>query len=157
MKKSNFPDPGIEAASLACPALAGRFPTSSAPGNACCKPTFINTEAPVETSVFFLLSFPVFCSISTTQIYNDCEKYPPFTAEKQIELIEFMLKKYGEETIGFELWKDNSYHVMCHLGYDGFENYADANTLGGAIAGLITLYWKDFTEAEQNEIRRILE
>lgn len=89
--------------------------------------------------------------------YNDCEKYPPFTAEKQIELIEFMLKKYGEETIGFELWKDNSYHVMCHLGYDGFENYADANTLGGAIAGLITLYWKDFTEAEQNEIRRILE
>lgn len=81
---------------------------------------------------------------------------PPFTAEKQLQLIEFMLKKYGEETIGFELWKDSSYHVMCHLGYDGFENYADSNTLGGAIAGLITLYWQDLTSAEQNEIQEIL-
>ena len=82
--------------------------------------------------------------------------YPPFTAEKQLKLIEFMLKKYGEETIGFELWKDNSYHVMCHLGYDGFENYADSNTLCGAIAGLITLYWQDLTDADKAEIKNIL-
>ena len=89
---------------------------------------------------------------------RECKKeHPPFTAEKQLRLIEFMLKKYGEETIGFELWKDNSYHAMCYLGYDGFENYADSNTLGGAIAGLIILYWKDFTKVEQNEIKEILE
>ena len=60
MKKSNFPDPGIEAAS---PALAGRFPTSSAPGNACCKPTFIDTEAAIEMGVVFLPSFPALCSL----------------------------------------------------------------------------------------------
>jgi hypothetical protein len=83
--------------------------------------------------------------------------HPPFTAEKQLQLIEFMLKKYGEETIGFELWEDNSYHAMCYLGYDGFENYADSNTLGGAIAGLITLYWQDLTEEERKQIKEILE
>ena len=83
--------------------------------------------------------------------------YPPFTAEKQLKLIEFMLKKYGEETIGFELWKDNSYHAMCQLGYDGFENYADSNTLCGAIAGLITLYWQDLTEEEKQQVKGILE
>ena len=90
---------------------------------------------------------------------KECGYYdmPPFTAEKQLKLIEFMLKKYGEETIGFELWKDNSYHAMCHLGYDGFENYADSNTLCGAIAGLITLYWQDLTEEEKASIKNILE
>ena len=94
------------------------------------------------------------CELCDDSIEVKC--YPPFTAEKQLKLIEFMLKKYGEETIGFELWKDNSYHAMCYLGYDGFENYADSDTLGGAIAGLITLYWQDLTEAEQNEIKNIL-
>ena len=94
---------------------------------------------------------------SCCRSYDECpELYPLFTAEKQIQLIEFMLKKYGEETIGFELWKDKSYHVMCHLGYDGFDNYADSNTLSGALAGLITLYWQDLTETEQEGIRKIL-
>ena len=83
--------------------------------------------------------------------------YSSFTAEKQLKLIEFMLKKYGEETIGFELWKDNSYHAMCQLGYDGFENYADSNTLCGAIAGLITLYWQDLTEEEKQQVKGIFE
>ena len=67
IKKPNFPDPGVEAASLASPALAGRFPTSSATWECLLKRTLINTEAAKELSVFFLLSFPVFCSISTTQ------------------------------------------------------------------------------------------
>ena len=70
---------------------------------------------------------------------NKCESlsktYPPFTAEKQIELIKWCLDNYRGyifDDIETEFFKEQ-------------------------LCAFINDVWQDLTEAEQNEIKRILE
>ena len=70
----------------------------------------------------------------STQLY-----YPPFTAEKQLELIKWLIKYrwyiIGRYTDKFDLFDEN------------FEQ---------ALAGILNNLWHDLTEEEKQQIRIIL-
>ena len=81
----------------------------------------------------------------------DRDIYPPFTAEKQLELIKWCLFKYK------------------YINYLDIENYAnkisiqetqfvsdDCDTLEEAIASFINNMWKYLTDTEKAEIKEIL-
>ena len=65
--------------------------------------------------------------------------YPPFTAEKQIELILF----YVNRGIPLEFEKTGDKNIPKEV-------------LTNTIAGLACRLWHDLTEEEKNEIREIL-
>lgn len=75
------------------------------------------------------------------------EKYPPFTAEKQLELIKWLGKSRPIHiTFLCDEWKVES---MIRYGkkYNTFEN---------ALCGYTATIWQDLTETEREEIRKIL-
>ena len=74
--------------------------------------------------------------------------YPPFTAEKQLELIKWLAKLF----IHIDS-RDNQIILSSGGGYVSYT----AEKLEDAIALLINSKWNIFTEAEQDEIKRILE
>ena len=102
-------------------------------------------------------------SCTVCQQYDKCEKYPPFTAEKQIELIKWLAKKnYGDYTSSLliNITDDRIYfsagakpkNYVIEVLYDSNKCIDFKN----ALAGLIIDLWQDQTEAEREEIRKIL-
>lgn len=71
--------------------------------------------------------------------YEDKAKYPPFTAEKQIELVCFLINRGVELSFNCEQGKINTQAIQRGL------------------AGLINSLWQDLTEAEKVQIKEILE
>lgn len=72
------------------------------------------------------------------KVYKVNKIYPPFTAEKQLELIKWL---------GFKQPADiKNKQSECCVNKDFAE----------ALAGSINYLWQDLTEAEHNEIRDIL-
>lgn len=75
--------------------------------------------------------------------------YPPFTAEKQIELIKWLAKKYREihilnnEARGFAIGIMGISFNLKH-----FEEI---------IAMVLNTFWQDLTEEERKQIKEILE
>ena len=92
---------------------------------------------------------------------KNCWKYksiiPPFTAEKQIELIKLLC------TLGqFECYKNyyNDDWVLrstYNMELDTYRYCTATLCFEESLAKLVISIWQDLTEAEQNEIRRILE
>lgn len=80
--------------------------------------------------------------------YNEVKYYPSFTAEKQIELIKWLMAKA----------KDYQYDVENGKYWFIIDDYRETKyrDFDEALAELITLYWQDLTETEQEEIRKIL-
>lgn len=76
--------------------------------------------------------------------------YPPFTAEKQIELIKWLIQKY--KTISIE-HKLNLFYVNIIDIYTGMVHIEFDET----IAGLINNLWQNLTEEEKQQIKEILE
>ena len=78
---------------------------------------------------------------------KECRKgHPPFTAEKQIALIKWLSSKYGiyivdKYSVGFG---------TCVGKFCTQENFEDV------LAESINHLWKDLTEEEKEEIRKIL-
>ena len=83
-------------------------------------------------------------------IYMCESKYPPFTAEKQIEIIK-LLTQQSDLTIShfekWELWLFDGQEYTQITGKDFTET----------LAKFINAYWKNLTETEKAEIRGILE
>ena len=90
-----------------------------------------------------------FCSTNCEHYESTKEFYPPLTAEKQIELIKWLMiniKDYQYDVEDNKFW---FYIDDCReTKYREFDE---------ALAELINLYWQDLTEQEKEEIRRILE
>lgn len=94
------------------------------------------------------------CEWETKQC-KDCEHfvYPPFTAEKQIELIKYLSKlgmfeiiecDYYQISLDFDvIWTDRLY-------------VGEATTFEEALAKLLITIWEDISENTQEEIRSIL-
>ena len=78
--------------------------------------------------------------------------YPPFTAEKQISIIKWLADtdNYIKEICRMIDTRKYCIETVC-------ENISMANNFEEALAGLINKLWQDLTEAEQNEIREILQ
>lgn len=74
----------------------------------------------------------------------DWLELPPFTAEKQIELI----KKLGNINIDI----DNG----CYMSSEILEVEAHCDDFEETLAEFVINLWQDLTEAEQNEIKNIL-
>lgn len=82
---------------------------------------------------------------------NKCDKfifeYPPFTAEKQLEITKFLLKK----AVYYDVKDDKYwfYYEECEsAGYKPFDE---------AIAHFINKLWQDLTPEEKEQIKGILE
>ena len=78
------------------------------------------------------------------------EKYPPFTAEKQIELIKWLIQKYKTILIEHKL---NLFYINIRDIYTGKVHIEFDET----IAGLINNIWQDLTEEEKQQVKGILE
>lgn len=84
--------------------------------------------------------------------------YPPFTAEKQIELIKWLArhnfvvcKNLGGWYTGINPTYDEDFGITCNkraTNLDSFEY---------TLAGLINYLWQDLTEEEKERIKEILE
>lgn len=73
--------------------------------------------------------------------------YPPFTAEKQLEITKFLLKK----AVYYDVKDDKYwfYYEECEsAGYKPFDE---------AIAHFINKLWKDLTSEEKQQVKGILE
>lgn len=86
--------------------------------------------------------------------YNDCKKYPPFTAEKKIELIKWL----GENEDGFGFFNEGILGLSCQCDFywEWFNKTFYAKDFDNALAGLINKLWQDLTDQEKEEIRNIL-
>ena len=81
---------------------------------------------------------------------KDC--YPPFTAEKQIELIEWIIGKYNEVSFskrgsGYNICIDDGSFIGCHHNDKSFEE---------SLAGVINKLWTDMPEEEKQQVKGIL-
>lgn len=104
----------------------------------------------------------------------DIEGYPPFTAEKQIAILMFILNKFGD--IGFqkmysirgndENTRKDFIKCLCDCEHETFDsrpvdfyyqNGASGDNFEESLAGLINNLWQDLTEAEKQQVRGILE
>lgn len=76
---------------------------------------------------------------------------PPFTAEKQIELIKWAARREPKVEIGYSsvcgYWVENPTDTRYYFG-DQFDN---------TLASLINNLWQDLTEEERKQIKEILE
>ena len=78
-----------------------------------------------------------------------CVKYPPFTAEKQLEMIKWLSEIDCTVRIDF----DKNEWCVATENYGGYfcDNFSDA------LASIINELWQDLTEAERTQIKEILE
>lgn len=96
--------------------------------------------------------------------YLDCEnwhctscnkyvtEYPPFTAEKQLELIKWLCKNTYRNYIHFRYERDiNNWKMECNM--VGLREYGSFEE---CFAGLINALWQSLTEEEKEQIRGIL-
>lgn len=75
--------------------------------------------------------------------------YPPFTAEKQLELIKWLSKK---QYVYIIMSADKEYYLCTDNSFiSGYNKQFDK-----ALAMFINAYWQDLSENEQEEIRKIL-
>ena len=79
--------------------------------------------------------------------------YPPFTAEKQLELLHLIITRIADiDRIYIEC--DNSTDKICFysIGNEG----DDCDTIEDALASYINDIWQDLTEQERKQIAEIL-
>jgi len=94
--------------------------------------------------------------------YNKCEKYPPFTAEKQLSLIKWLMNYpmldeislfFNEPSKTFNL----RVYSLPEIG-DFRSTYTETqNNFEDMLCGLINNLWQDLTEEEKQQIKEILE
>lgn len=81
------------------------------------------------------------------------EEYPPFTAEKQLELIKWLLKNFD---IDFSQLGQN----LIYTSLDGINcigSVVSANTFEDSLCMAVNDLWQDLTEEERKQIKEILE
>lgn len=84
---------------------------------------------------------------NTCKADKSIKEYPPFTAEKQLEITKFLLKK----AVYYDVKDDKYwfYYEECEsAGYKPFDE---------AIAHFINKLWKDLTSEEKQQVKGILE
>ena len=84
------------------------------------------------------------------------ENYPPFTAEKQIELIKFITSLGVCE---IENWDDKGFHFAIkreRIYPTTFLSLSNIN-FEETIADIVNNLWQDLTAEEKQQVKRILE
>ncbi len=87
---------------------------------------------------------------------NKCEslkhEYPPFTAEKQIELIKWLSQHTFRNYIKFRFDICGLWYCECNM-----SNSDMHHTFEEALAGTTNSLWQDLTEEEKQQVKGILE
>ena len=102
------------------------------------------------------------------------DEYPPFTAERQIAILMFILNKFGD--IGFqkmysirgndESTRKDFIKCLCDCEHETldsrpvdfyYQNGASGDNFKESLAGLINNLWQDLSEEEKQQVKRILE
>lgn len=96
--------------------------------------------------------------LQCTQTLTECNEcinhtFPPFTAEKQLELIKWLCLNTYRNYIHFRFKQDTNtwimeYNIWRTLEYESFEN---------ALTSVVLSLWLDLTDDQKQEIKRILE
>ena len=100
--------------------------------------------------------------------------YPPFTAEKQIAILMFILNKFGD--IGFqkmysirgndESTRKDFIKCLCDCEHETldsrpvdfyYQNGASGDNFEESLAGLINYLWQSLSEEEKQQVKGILE
>ncbi|MBQ1769102.1 MAG: hypothetical protein IIZ99_00160 [Turicibacter sp.] len=81
--------------------------------------------------------------------HEDIAKYPPFTPEKQLELIKWLGEKDYTVRIDFN---ENEWGIATEK-YSGYFQ----DDLSDALASIINTTWQDLTEEEKQQVKGILE
>lgn len=76
------------------------------------------------------------CSTNCTHYNEKIEEFPPFTPEKQLNILKIIVHSFGFNSLDKPIW-DKGWDI--------------------AIAKLVNIYWEVLTEEEKQEIKRILE
>lgn len=87
---------------------------------------------------------------------QDCWKYksviPPFTAEKQIEIIKFLISKHAR----FDMFKNYEQKDLYMVHYECRYFPKQYLPFGEALAESINYLWQSLTEKEKRQITDIL-
>lgn len=87
---------------------------------------------------------------------QDCWKYksviPPFNAEKQIEIIKFLIGKHAR----FDMFKNYEQKDLYMVHYECRYFPKQYFPFGEALAESINYLWQDLTEEEKQQIKDIL-
>ena len=81
--------------------------------------------------------------------------YPPFTAEKQLELIK-LLGSVGDYTVEIDKFK-GVYYIGCRSAGSNDKLWGSSNVFEDALAELINETWFCLTEEEKQQVKGILE
>lgn len=86
-------------------------------------------------------------------VYYHHIEYPPFTAEKQLELIKWLCKNTYRNYLLIRYNFTNYYwQIECNMtDSNKLDNFAET------IASIINNLWQDLTEEERKQIKEILE
>ena len=84
--------------------------------------------------------------------YTLKDEYPPFTAEKQLELIKWVSNFKVYESV---IHKDRKWFMCASIGCN---DYCESRneSFEQALASLILELWKDLIDDQKQEIKRIL-
>ena len=82
-------------------------------------------------------------------------EYPPFTAEKQIELIKWFAKNQQGFCLGYWIGKDGN-NWECSV-ISEWEVLSISENFEEALTGFINVIWQSLTEEEKQQIKDILQ
>ena len=85
--------------------------------------------------------------------YTLRDEYPPFTAEKQIEIIKFLIGKHAS----FDLFKNYEQKDLYMVYYECRYFPKQYLPFEEALAESINYLWQDLTDNQKQEIKRILQ
>ena len=81
--------------------------------------------------------------------------YPPFSAEKQIELIK-LLGKRARISLEIDFYNKTNFYSDYDIIDGWFKYQAKCNIFEETLAQIINILWQDLTDQEKEEIRNIL-
>lgn len=82
-----------------------------------------------------------------------CYGYPPFTAEKQLELIKFVSNFKVYEMVKY---KNRKWFMCASIGCDDYYE-SRSESFDQALANLIINLWQDLINDQKQEIKKILQ
>ena len=85
--------------------------------------------------------------------YTLKDEYPPFTAEKQLELIKWVSNFKVYESV---IHKNRKWFMCASIGCNDYYE-SRSESFEQALASLILELWKDLTDDQKQEIKRILQ
>ena len=103
------------------------------------------------------------CNTNCEHHESTKEFYPPFTAEKQLNLIKWLAyKDYDKDALLININGSNYNYFSLGISSsdDGNGLYEDycfgSKQFDEALAGVVNLLWQDLTEEEKEQIRSVL-